>query len=125
MEDRINLPSDDRRPALQLFDNRGLFGYVQFDKKSNEKLSISINRESISKNEAFEELFHFVRTAVNFATVVYSDERLKKAKKEKAQQDEREREEREEVKEFNGELRTQEEKLEEEEKEAKIKREEG
>jgi signal transduction histidine kinase len=125
IEDRVKVPSIDRRPALQLFDNRGLFGYVQFDKKSNEKLSISINRESFTKNQAYEELVHFVRTGVNFATVVYSDERLKKANIEKAEEEKRERNEREVAEKAQQEAEEERKKAEEEEKEAKLKKEEA
>jgi DNA repair exonuclease SbcCD ATPase subunit len=49
----------------------------------NKDISISINRESIEGNDAFSELFDFVRTGINVATVIYSDERLKKENKDK------------------------------------------
>lgn len=78
------IPSVDKRPALQLFDYRGLFGYVQFEKNSNKKLTISINRESLGDNEALSELIDFARIGIDYATVVYSDERLKREKRDKA-----------------------------------------
>ena len=72
------LPSADNRPVLQLFDYRGLVGYVQFERESNQNLTISINRESLGDNEALNDLIKFVRTGVDYAPVVYSDERLKR-----------------------------------------------
>jgi len=93
------IPSEDNRPALHLFDYRGLFGYVQFEKKSNPKLSISINRESLGDNDYLADLIDFVRTGINFATVVYSDERLKKENIDKAEKKAREEEERRKIEE--------------------------
>ena len=71
------IQSEDKRPGLQLFDYRNLFGYVNYDKKSNPGLSISINRESLDETPNFAELAEFVRLGINIATVKYSDERLK------------------------------------------------
>lgn len=76
-DESSKLESEDKRPGLQLFDYRNMFGYVNYEKKFNSGLSISINRESIDNTPNFEELTQFVRLAINIATVIYSDERFK------------------------------------------------
>ena len=66
------------RPGLHLFMNRAMFGHVMFIKSSNKKLEITVNRERLIGNEAFEDLRNFVRLAVDFATVLYTNEVRKK-----------------------------------------------
>ena len=68
----------DDRPGLHLFMNRAMFGHVMFIKSSNKKLEITVNRERLIDNEAFEDLRKFVRLAVDFATVLYANEVRKK-----------------------------------------------
>lgn len=73
------------RPGLSLFRNNNLFGYVVFSRASNKTLEITVNRDRITSNEAFEELRRFARLGIDFATVLYANqvEREKKEKKEK------------------------------------------
>jgi signal transduction histidine kinase len=117
-EDLSKIPSKDKRPALQLFDYRGLVGYVQFERNSNKKLTISINRESLGDNEALDELKKFVRTGIDYATVVYSDERWKKAKSDKAIKEAQEEEERKKLEEEKKKAEEEQKKAEEEERKA-------
>jgi len=116
------IASEDNRPALQLFDYRGLFGYVQFERKSNPSLSISINRQSLEDNESLADLTDFVRTGIDFATVVYSDERLKKEKKDFAEKKVREEEEHRRVEEEKKRAEEKKRRAEEEEKRAEMDR---
>ena len=66
------------RPGLHLFVNHTLFGHVMFLKNSNQILEITVNRERLVDSEAFEDLRKFVRLAVDFATVLYTNEVRKK-----------------------------------------------
>jgi signal transduction histidine kinase len=68
----------DDRPGLRLFMNRALFGHVMFLKNSNKMLEITVNRERLIDNEAFEDLRKFVRLGVEFTTVLYANEVTKK-----------------------------------------------
>lgn len=61
------------RPGLALFRNNNLFGYVVFSRASNKMLEITVNRDRITSNEAFEELRRFARLGVDFATVLYAN----------------------------------------------------
>jgi len=79
-----------KRPGLHLFMNRSLFGHVTFVRNDNPMLEITVNRERLIDNDAFEELRKFVRLGIDFATVLYANEVYKKKK------EEREREEAEE-----------------------------
>ncbi len=72
-----------KRPGLHLFRNQALFGHVLFSKEDNPKLEISINRERLIKNKAFEELKQFVRLGIDFATILYANEIVQKEKKKK------------------------------------------
>jgi len=74
------LEKKDDRPGLRLFKNHALFGHLKFIKNSNPMLEITVNRERLVDNEAFEELRKFVRLGVDFATVLYSNEVAKKMK---------------------------------------------
>ena len=74
---------EDKRPGLRLFMNRTLFGHVIFIKKDNPMLEITVNRERLIENEAFEELRRFVRLGVDFATVLYSNEVYKERKEDR------------------------------------------
>jgi signal transduction histidine kinase len=112
------IPSEDNRPALHLFDYRGLVGYVQFEKNENTRLSISINRESLGDSEALSELINFVRTGINYATVVYSDERLKKEIRDKAIKEAQEEVERKKLEEEKKKAEEEQKKAEEEERKA-------
>ena len=69
---------DDFRPGLRLFRNANIFGHVVFKKESNGALEITINRERILENEAFEELRRFARLGIDFSTVIYSNEVYKR-----------------------------------------------
>ena len=65
---------EDKRPGLRLFRNHQLFGHVIFVRTDNPMLEITVNRDRLIENEAFEELRKFVRLGVDFATVLYSNE---------------------------------------------------
>ena len=86
---------DNKRPGLRLFMNRSLFGHVVFIKNDNTMLKITVNRERLTNNEAFEELRNFVRLGVDFSTVLYANEvskrREEKRKKREAEDEERRR----------------------------------
>ena len=86
---------DNKRPGLHLFMNRSLFGHVVFIKNDNTMLKITVNRERLTNNGAFEELRNFVRLGVDFSTVLYANEvskrREEKRKKEEAVEEERRR----------------------------------
>ena len=91
-----SLSEVDARPGLSLFRNNNLFGHVVFSKQDNPELEITINRESLLENEAFEELRSFVRLGVDYATVWYSNEiykeqQLKEEIKKKQIEEEEER----------------------------------
>jgi signal transduction histidine kinase len=62
------------RPGLALFRNNNLFGYVVFSRASNKMLEITVNRDRITSNEAFEELRKFARLGIDFATVFYANQ---------------------------------------------------
>lgn len=62
------------RPGLALFRNNNLFGYVAFSHASNKMLEITVNRDRITSNEAFEELRKFARLGIDFATVLYANQ---------------------------------------------------
>jgi len=83
------LEAKDDRPGLRLFMNRALFGHVTFIKNSNLPLEITVNRERLIDNEAFNELRKFVRLGIDFTTILYSNEVTKKTnldlEKEKAE----------------------------------------
>lgn len=70
----------DDRPGLRLFRNMHLFGHVAFRRESNALLEITINRERLIENEAFDELRHFVRLGIDFSTIIYSNYLYKKLK---------------------------------------------
>jgi len=82
---------EDKRPGLRLFRNHHLFGHVVLVKNSNPMLEITVNRERLIDNEAFEELRTFVRLGIDFATVLYSNE-VYKDQKEKMKKKEAEEE---------------------------------
>jgi signal transduction histidine kinase len=89
----------DDRPGLRLFRNPALFGHVMYIRHYNPKLEITVNRERLVDNEAFEELYKFVRLAIDFATVLYANEVTKKVAldltKEKDEEEERKKAEEE------------------------------
>lgn len=62
------------RPGLLLFKNHSLFGHVVVSKQDNPAFEITINRDRLLENEAFEELRNFVRLGIDFVTVLYSNE---------------------------------------------------
>lgn len=80
----------DDRPGLRLFRNPALFGHVMFIKDRNQMLEITVNRERLVNNEAFEELRKFGRLGIDFATVLYANEVTKKIKSEKEKEKEEE-----------------------------------
>lgn len=80
------------RPGLRIFQTRNLFGHVIFEKDKNPLLEITVNRDSLIENEAFEEIRHFARLGIDFSTVLYSNivyrqEELKKELKRKEEED--------------------------------------
>jgi len=52
------------RPGLSLFRNNNLFGYVVFSRASNKMLEITVNRDRITSNEAFDELRKYARLGI-------------------------------------------------------------
>lgn len=80
------------RPGLRLFRNRALFGHVVFIKNDNPTMDITVNRERLINDEAFDDLRKFVRLGVEFATVLYANEVTKKMefenKKKKTEEEE-------------------------------------
>lgn len=74
---------EDDRPGLRLFRNDALFGHVIFKRKENPLLEITVNREKLLENEASEELKHFVRLGIDFATVLYANEIYQETQKRK------------------------------------------
>ena len=98
----------DDRPGLRLFMNRTMFGHVMFIKNSNQMLEITVNREKLIDNEAFEDLRKFVRLGVDFATILYANEVTKKLdleEREKEVEEEERRKAEEELKRKTEELR--------------------
>jgi len=91
-DESSKIKSEDPRPGLDLFVYRQLFGYVNYDKKLNPGLSISINRESIDDTSEYQELVEFVRLGVNITTVKYSDEKRKYSKYERERKEALEKE---------------------------------
>jgi len=84
---------EEKRPGLRLFMNRSLFGHVTFVRNDNPMLEITVNRERLIDNDAFEELRKFVRLGIDFATVLYANEiykeRKEKLEKKKAEEEAR------------------------------------
>jgi len=77
--------AEDTRPGLMLFRNNNVFGHVIFLRKTNKELEITVNRERIVSGAAFSELRKFARLAVDFATVLYTNQvaREKKEREER------------------------------------------
>ncbi|MHA1401982.1 MAG: ATP-binding protein [Candidatus Heimdallarchaeaceae archaeon] len=82
---------EDKRPGLRLFMNRNLFGHVVFIKNDNPMLKITVNRERLMDNEAFEELRKFVRLGIDFSTVLYANEVYKRLEKERKRKEAKEK----------------------------------
>lgn len=75
LDKEINILSEeDKRPGLRLFRTQNIFGYVMFRRYDNPELEITINRDRLLENDAFEELKQFARLGIEFATVLYSNE---------------------------------------------------
>ena len=68
---------EDKRPGLRLFRNNSLYGHVMFNRNSNPMLEITINRDRLLENDAYQELSKFARLGIEFATVLYSNEVFK------------------------------------------------
>jgi signal transduction histidine kinase len=84
------------RPGLRIFQTRNLFGHVKFEKAENPLLEITVNRESLIENEAFEEVRHFTRLGIDYATVLYSNIVFKETeikKEQRRKEEEREKKE--------------------------------
>lgn len=73
---------DTKRPGLALFGNNQLLGYVTYSHRDNPDLKITITREHLEKNEAFNELKKFVRLGIELATVRHAHEVFLKKKTE-------------------------------------------
>jgi len=71
------------RPGLSLFRNNNLFGHVVFSRAANRMLEITVNRDRITTNAAFEELRKFARLGIDFATVLYANQVNREQKEEK------------------------------------------
>lgn len=74
--------TETKRPGLLLFGNNQLLGYVTYSHRDNPNLKITITREHLEKNEAFDELKRFVRLGIEFATVRHAHEVFLKKKTE-------------------------------------------
>ncbi len=108
LDKEINQYSMDERPGLRLFRNQNIFGHVIFGRNDNPNLEITINRDRLLENNSFEELRKFARLAIDFATVVYSNElsreqeiiniEKKREEEERRKREEEERKKREEEK---------------------------
>ena len=79
------LSEEATRPGLSMFRNHNLFGHVIVSKQDNPAFEITINRDRLLENDAFEELRKFVRLGIDYAVVLYSNE----ISKEKALKDKR------------------------------------
>lgn len=99
VDDEVARLKVDRRPGLRLFRNSSLFGHVVFVRNDNPMLEITVNRERLIDNEAFEELRKFARLGIDFATVFYANEVTKeieeKKKRKEAEEEARRKEEEE------------------------------
>ena len=62
-----------KRPGLMLFRSNNVFGHVVFSRETNKHLEVTVNRERIIDNEAFQELRKFARLGIDFATVIYAN----------------------------------------------------
>lgn len=80
-----SLSEEATRPGLSMFRNHNLFGHVIISKQDNPAFEITINRDKLLENDAFEELRKFVRLGIDYAVVLYSNE----ISKEKALKDKR------------------------------------
>lgn len=80
LDDEVMRYGEDDRPGLRLFRNHHLFGHVEFPRKQNPSLEITVNREKLLDNNASDELRKFVRLGVDFATVIYASEIAKENK---------------------------------------------
>jgi hypothetical protein len=60
------------RPMLLLPGNMQLFGGVQLSRESNHAISLSITRERLLENAAFDDVRRFVRLGINWLTVQYA-----------------------------------------------------
>jgi len=107
-EEVSEFKGEDERPGLRLFRSNNLFGYVIFIKDDNPDLEITVNRERLITNDAFEELRKFVRLGIDFATVLYASEitlELKEKKENEIEEEEKRRIAEETVKKETDELR--------------------
>jgi len=68
------------RPMLSLPGNNQLFGAVFLSRKNNPKISVTITRDRLLENKAFEELRNFVRLGIDWMTIQYAAYRAKEKK---------------------------------------------
>lgn len=66
------------RPALNLPGNNNLFGVVNVSRFTNPNLLLTVTRDRLFENKAFEQLKQFVRTGVNWMSVEYARYQRKK-----------------------------------------------
>ncbi|NVM55287.1 MAG: sensor histidine kinase [Candidatus Helarchaeota archaeon] len=60
------------RPMLSLPSNSQLFGAVFLSRKFNPKISVTVTRDRLLENRAFDELQQFVRTGIDWMTIKYA-----------------------------------------------------
>ena len=68
------------RPMLSLPGNNQLFGAVFLSRQSNPKISVTVTRDRLLENKAFEELRNFVRTGIDWMTIKYAAFQAKEKK---------------------------------------------
>lgn len=75
-----------KRPMLSLPGNNQLFGAVFLSREMNPEISLTVTRDRLLENVAFDELRKFVRLAIDWMTVKYAAFRaMEKKRKEKQQ----------------------------------------
>ena len=77
------------RPMLLLPGNMQLFGFVAISRERNPGLAASISRERLVQNDSFNQLRRFVRDGIDWMTVCYARERVKRLDTQRASTGER------------------------------------
>lgn len=67
-----DLAKQARRPMLLLPGNNQVFGAVYLSRFANDSIRVTLNRERLQENEAFDQLRMFVRLGVNWMTVMHA-----------------------------------------------------
>jgi len=72
-----------KRPMLSLPGNNQLFGAVFISRKLNPKISVTVTRDKLLENKAFNELVKFVRLGINWMTIKYAAYRFREKRDKK------------------------------------------